>query len=264
MSGVNTKQKKGPQKLSDHSYPAVSNTTRGASKELDFGGLFTPSTETPSSSPASKKPKADLSLHELQENIITALNKRADSLEEMIKTNSNTIEELKSSLLFVNAEIVDLQKSKVELTAKVTEQARAISQLENRVIDVERYKRRWCLRLYGVPEAVSENVKVKVTEICKGVAPKLEAKMSEAVDVAQRLGRPMSGRARAIIILFALRERLYLEKCKKQRLPQRTQTTLWRRPDKRRKGVPYTALALRTKSTQRRKKGLRHRIKSIR
>ncbi|MCI4395780.1 hypothetical protein PGIGA_G00195950 [Pangasianodon gigas] len=49
----------------------------------------------------------------------------------MIKTNSNTIEELKSSLLFVNAEIVDLQKSKVELTAKVTEQARARSQLEN-------------------------------------------------------------------------------------------------------------------------------------
>ncbi len=61
----------------------------------------------------------------------------------------------------------------------------------------------------------------------------------------------------------ALDERLHLEKCKKQRLPQRTQATLRRRPDKRRKGVPCTALALRTKSTQRRKKGLLHRIKSI-
>lgn len=205
MSGVNTKQKRDPQKLLDHSYPAVSNKMRGSSKELDFGGSCKPLPETPSNSPASKKSKGDLSLLELQENIITVLNKRADSLEEMIKTNSNTIEELKSSLLFVNAEIVDLQKSKIELTAKITEQARAVSQLENRIIDAERYKRRWCLRLYGVPEAENENVKVKVTEICKGVAPELTTKMSEAVDVAHRLGRPVSGRARAVIILFALR-----------------------------------------------------------
>ncbi|KAI2646220.1 Recombination-associated protein RdgC [Labeo rohita] len=147
----------------DHSYPAVSNTTRGSLQDLDVRGLCTPFPATPPNSPASKKSKADLLLHELQENIITALNNRADSLEEMNKANSNTIEELKSSLFFVNAEIADLQKSKVELTAKV-----------------------------------------KVTEICKGVAPELAAKMSEAVDVAHRLGRPVAGRARAIIILFVL------------------------------------------------------------
>ncbi|KAL0153883.1 hypothetical protein M9458_050804 [Cirrhinus mrigala] len=205
MNVTSAKQKKGPQKLSDHSYPAVSNTTRGSSQELDVRGLCTSFPTTPSNSPASKKSKADLSLHELQENIITALNNRADSLEEMIIANSNTIEELKSSLLFVNAEIADLQKSKVELTAKVTEQTKAISQLENRVIEAERYKRRWCLRLYGAPEVENENVKVKVMEICKGVAPEIMAKMSEAVDVAHRLGRPVAGRARAIINLFALR-----------------------------------------------------------
>lgn len=98
-----------------------------------------------------------------------------------------------------------MQKSKVELTAKVTEQATVIAQLENRIIDAERYKRRWCLRLYGVPETENENVKIKMTEICKGVAPELAAKMSEAVDVAHRMGRPVSGQARAIIILFAMR-----------------------------------------------------------
>ncbi|KAL0197079.1 hypothetical protein M9458_005619, partial [Cirrhinus mrigala] len=51
----------------------------------------------------------------------------------------------------------------------------------------------------------NEHVKVKVMEIHMGVAPELAAKMSEGVDVAHRLGRPVSGRARAIIILFVLR-----------------------------------------------------------
>lgn len=41
----------------------------------------------------------------------------------------------------------------------------------------------------------TENVKVKVTEICKGVVPDLAEKMSEVVDVAHRLGKPVSGRA---------------------------------------------------------------------
>ncbi|KAL0171488.1 hypothetical protein M9458_031804, partial [Cirrhinus mrigala] len=72
-------------------------------------------------------------------------------------------------------------------------------------IDAERYKRKWCLRLYGAPEAENEKVKVKVMEICKGVVPELTAKMSEAVDVAHRLGRLVVGRARAIIIPLALR-----------------------------------------------------------
>ncbi|XP_051994038.1 B-cell receptor CD22-like [Xyrauchen texanus] len=84
-------------------------------EELDFGEPFTPlglSSGTSVNSPALKKSKADVSLHELQENIITALNKRTDSPEEIIKTNSNTTEELESSLLFVNAEIVELRSVK--------------------------------------------------------------------------------------------------------------------------------------------------------
>ncbi|XP_058251158.1 butyrophilin subfamily 1 member A1-like [Hemibagrus wyckioides] len=73
-----------------------------------------------------------------------------------------------------SAPLIISAKSKVVLTAKVTEQARAISQLENRII---------------VPEVENENV--KVMEICKEVAPELTAKISEAVDVAHKLGRPM-------------------------------------------------------------------------
>ncbi|XDV47622.1 hypothetical protein PO909_017203, partial [Leuciscus waleckii] len=38
-----------------------------------------------------------------------------------------------------------------------------------------------------------------------GSLPELAGEMSEAVDVGHRLGRPVSGRARVIIILFALR-----------------------------------------------------------
>ncbi|CAM4691341.1 unnamed protein product [Leuciscus chuanchicus] len=93
---------------------------------------------------------------ELQENIIMALtlkiNQRADSLEKMLITNSNTIEDLKTSLNHLYAEIQDIKDDKTKLGEKFAQQQKSLVSLEERVADAERYKRRWCLRLYGLSE----------------------------------------------------------------------------------------------------------------
>ncbi len=77
-----------------------------------------------------KRNKGEPSLSELQENIITALtlkiNQRADSLEQMIIANSNTIEDLKMSLNHVYVEIQDLKNDKTKLAEKFTQQQKRL------------------------------------------------------------------------------------------------------------------------------------------
>lgn len=80
-----------------------------------------------------------------------------------------------------------------------------IEQLQERVADAERYKRRWCLRLYGLPENDQENVKQRVTIICPKVAPALGSRAAGGIDVVHRLGRRDGNKARGIILLFAYR-----------------------------------------------------------
>lgn len=41
----------------------------------------------------------------------------------------------------------------------------------NRVADMERYSRRWNMKMHGIPEAVKENVREEVIRICQEVLP---------------------------------------------------------------------------------------------
>ncbi|GAA6075855.1 uncharacterized protein LOC107689943 [Tachysurus ichikawai] len=69
----------------------------------------------------------------------------------------------------------------------------------NRVSDLERYGRRWNLKLYGIPEAAGENVLNEVICICQEVLPQEREKLRDVIDVAHRLGtkRPNESRPQA-------------------------------------------------------------------
>lgn len=77
--------------------------------------------------------------------------------------------------------------------------------LLTRVSEMETYSRRWNLKVYGVAENSGENVKEKVTELCRSILP--DDKLTPAIDVAHRIGKltPASSRPRAIIIRFSQR-----------------------------------------------------------
>lgn len=75
--------------------------------------------------------------------------------------------------------------------------------MKGRILNQERYKRRWCLRIKGKKERVNENVRAEVVEILCKIAPDLAAKMEDAVDIVHRIGRVIENRHRQIIILFA-------------------------------------------------------------
>ncbi|RXN33581.1 zinc finger 2-like protein [Labeo rohita] len=122
----------------------------------------------------------------------------------MIITNSNTIEDLKTSLNHLYVEIQDLKNDKTKLAEKFSQQQKSLVNLEERIADAERYKQRWCLCLYGLSEQPNKDVKAEVLKICNVLAPESCQKVFDVIDIAHRLGKPQPGRIRAFIILFSL------------------------------------------------------------
>lgn len=66
---------------------------------------------------------------------------------------------------------------------RVTSAEKTISELENQEQDLCRYKRTWNLRLHSLPEQPGENIRQKVSEVCKAVLPAFSSKFLELIDV---------------------------------------------------------------------------------
>lgn len=136
-------------------------------------------------------------------------------------------------------EIQDLKDDKTKLGEKFAKQQKSLVNLEERVTDAERYKRRWCLNLYGLSEQPNEDVKAKVVEICNVVAPESCKKAFEVIDIAHR----------HCSIHFAICARCHLEECQKQRIPETTQASLRGRSNQRGKGQAIASMATCEEST---------------
>lgn len=151
-----------------------------------------------------RKREMEPSLSQVQDNILKAINSRADSLEKMIRENSSAINELRKSVKLAADDITKLKEENKNLCDKSTALVATVKSLEERLSESERYRRRWALRLHGVKEVKGEEVKRMMIDICHAVAPGIPY-MDMAVDVAHRLGQFQGEKTRPIIVLFAFR-----------------------------------------------------------
>ncbi|KAL2082797.1 hypothetical protein ACEWY4_022615 [Coilia grayii] len=160
--------------------------------------------------PVTKRGKTEPTLSELQDNIVRLvaekLKENADSLACLIKKNADSIESLKGSTEFLAKEVQSV-KADVTLAKQVIDKHESqITKLEEKVNEMERYHRRWNLRLYGLEEMEGENVKDRVIDICKTIAQNENGNnLQFKVDVSHRIGQKKSGKTRAVIIRFTLR-----------------------------------------------------------
>lgn len=160
--------------------------------------------------PCAKKVKDEPSLLEIQENIITLLSKKiyesSGHLENLIRENTLSIGTLKKSIDFALNEVKDL-KDEMKAVKEITKShEQKVAELERKVNEAERYRRRWNLRLHGVPEKTDEDLKHLVIGICGSVAPELKERCKVDVDIVYRLGRKEHGRSpRTTIIQFTNR-----------------------------------------------------------
>ncbi|KAL1266726.1 hypothetical protein QQF64_002401 [Cirrhinus molitorella] len=161
-----------------------------ACKVVD-GGTCNTNPNTPIKRPP-KKAKSDggseLSLTEMQENIILILtakiDQRADQIDIAVKQNTLQIEGLKKSLDNCYQDIADLKKENACLKTQCTESQKKLQEMEQKMNDAERYNRRWNLHLYG------EDVKAAVKDICNEILPEAErTSVTDGIDVVHRIGR---------------------------------------------------------------------------
>uniref|UniRef100_A0AAV2ML57 Uncharacterized protein n=1 Tax=Knipowitschia caucasica TaxID=637954 RepID=A0AAV2ML57_KNICA len=129
------------------------------------------------------------------------------AIEEQGSTIGKSIDELKRSVDFLSAEVQDIKGTARKTEQRVDKAEEMIQQLESKVVELARYKRRWNLRLRGLQEREDEEVRRAVIEICQNVAPGYKDKFKDVIDSVHRLGRPNSTRSqpRDIIIQFSMR-----------------------------------------------------------
>lgn len=141
---------------------------------------------------------------ETADNIVAVLKL---AIEEQGASVGKSIEELKSSINFLSADIQELKGTIQHTVDRVGKAEEKIQSLENKVLELARYKRRWNLRLHGMPEDEGEEVRMKVIDICQNVAPGCKEKFLEVIDSVHRLGRkhPAKAHPRDIILQFSMR-----------------------------------------------------------
>ncbi|CAB1314575.1 unnamed protein product [Coregonus sp. 'balchen'] len=122
----------------------------------------------------------------------------------MIRENTSKIVDLETSLNHAYERIEELKRANTATSDKCTAQEKTIADMQERLSEAERYRRRWGIRLYDVPEDQGENVKRILSDICNRVAPDFpEGYMDMAVDVAHRIGKKQDAiGSRSIIIQF--------------------------------------------------------------
>ncbi len=107
-------------------------------------------------------------------------------LEGMISTNALKIEGLRKR--FVCAEVQDLKKNVKCVDSRLKDQECLTGTWVTRISDLERYFRRWNLRLFGMPETFKEFIRSEVIRICETYA-EAKNKYPGVADSVHRLER---------------------------------------------------------------------------
>lgn len=156
------------------------------------------------STPEAKKGKTDLSLEDLQESILSKINESTDSLLSRIDRNDKSIRDITMKMQALFNEVKEVSDTVETLTQTTAAQEKHISDLEEKLNAQEAHHRRWNLRIYGLPEEKGEDLKKKVMDICRMVAPQV-ADMQLALDICHRVGPKKDRGPRPTLIRFAFR-----------------------------------------------------------
>lgn len=133
--------------------------------------------------------------------------RRLRSLETSVKTNTDTLRSVTDSLEFLGKQVEDVTKKTDNLQTRVETLEKENTVLREKCNDLDAYKRRWNLRVAGIPERPGENVKKIITDLFSQISPDIGDQLPLAVDIAHRLG-PRSGEdrsSRRIVVQFLSR-----------------------------------------------------------
>ncbi|XP_035995651.1 uncharacterized protein LOC118563811 [Fundulus heteroclitus] len=134
---------------------------------------------------------------------IGELNTKMDNQTEILRSIEKRIE--------ANTVAIDVNKKAItELQATVNLLKKENTALRISCEDHARYKRRWNLRVTGLPEKDDENIRNSIIGILTRIIPVSVDRLQDTVDTVHRLGKKAdaasaNNRPRAVIVQFGLR-----------------------------------------------------------
>lgn len=200
------------ERVAEHDYAMQTELANSSAKR----GIedLTP-TNTPEKKQQEKKPKdtpEESACDVLKKDILAAINQLGQRLNDRMDDISSQIRQHCAMLASVakatqlNSEDIEVCKTKIKsLEQQVGSLLKEKGDLKERLVEQERYKRRWCLRIKGKKEDVNEDIRADIVNLLCKVAPDLADKMEDAVDIVHRVGRKIENRHRQVIVLFSKR-----------------------------------------------------------
>ncbi|XP_060762132.1 uncharacterized protein LOC132871716 [Neoarius graeffei] len=122
-----------------------------------------------------------------------------------LKQNNIMIANVAKAAEFNAANIKEGQEKTKVLENAVRELQKENLELKEKTEELERYQRRWNLRLNGLPETEGENTRQEVAELIARMIPEWSHKMDIILDTVHRLGKPKPGKTHQIILQFTSR-----------------------------------------------------------
>ncbi|KAK7886978.1 hypothetical protein WMY93_026599 [Mugilogobius chulae] len=148
---------------------------------------------TPIKAPNPKKKKREKPSDETaMESILKAVTEMKAALDRQSEKLDTQTEFLRKFETRVEANTVAIKENNdniVLLQQKVNELQKENKCLKEEVADVARYKRRWNLRLNGLPEKDGEDIRERVIGVLTRVVPMSVERLRDVVDVVHRLGK---------------------------------------------------------------------------
>lgn len=196
-----------------HGYAAKEGMKISVMDEDDFPDLPV----TPAKPPPSKKGKhEDTAGDAMEDNLPDApefisslaklINTRSDKLESLIQENKTVITDLKKQIHSICEDVNAVKDKVAQVEQLYHEEKKRTGVLETRITDLERYSRRWNLRLNGIPETVeNQQVRLEVIKICQAILPEDKKRLPEVIDTVHRLGTKNPKGPRSVIIQFSSR-----------------------------------------------------------
>ena len=140
----------------------------------------------------STKQDATLSKVSIIERATEETSKKIDNLSETVNQLHKIESENKEKITFLENELKKMQSKNNELCENVAE--------------LQRYSRRWNLKIQGVKEVEGEDIREVVINILGKVAPCIKDRLRDVIDVVHRLGKRRSdGPPRNIILRLTMR-----------------------------------------------------------
>lgn len=179
-------------------------------------GLATPLPASPAKSPPPKKPKKKPEISGEFTDILNAIHtlsvkqdatlQKLTAIETSADATTKAVDNLSLEVHKLVSDVKEQSEKICKITSDITELQTSDKDVRSRIEQLERYSRRWCLKVHGVPETKNENLHPIVLNILERVAPDIGGKLSDALDVMHRVGRRnQDGGQRSIIIRFSTR-----------------------------------------------------------